>query len=63
MLSLEVIAEAQTVNTQGLSPRQQSILTSSAFTAGGDLEKLKTALSEGLDGGLTVNEIKEILVQ
>ncbi len=63
MSSLEVIAEEQTVNTQELSPRQQRIVTISAFTANGDLEKLKTALNEGLDAGLTVNEIKEILVQ
>ena len=51
------------MNTQALSPKQQSIVTISAFTANGDLEKLKTALIEGLDAGLTVNEIKEILVQ
>ena len=51
------------MNTQALSPKQQSIVTISAFTANGDLEKLKTALNEGLDAGLTVNEIKEILVQ
>src|SRR5208283_5801129 len=29
----------------------------------GNLQKLKTALNEGLDAGLTINEIKEILVQ
>ena len=63
MLSFVAIAEAQTVNTQALSPKQQSIVAISAFTANGDLEKLKTALNEGLDAGLTVNEIKEILVQ
>jgi 4-carboxymuconolactone decarboxylase len=63
MLSIVAIAEAQTVNTQALSPKQQSIVTISAFTANGDPEKLKTALNEGLDAGLTVNEIKEILVQ
>src|SRR5512135_707553 len=63
MLSIVAIAEAQAVNTQALSPKQQSIVTISAFTANGDLEKLKTALNEGLDAGLTVNEIKEILVQ
>jgi alkylhydroperoxidase/carboxymuconolactone decarboxylase family protein YurZ len=57
------ISEAQTVNTQRLSPKQQSIVPISAFTANGDLEKLKTALNEGLDAGLAVNEIKEILVQ
>jgi alkylhydroperoxidase/carboxymuconolactone decarboxylase family protein YurZ len=57
------ISEAQTVNTQALSRKQQSIVAISAFTANGDLEKLKIALNEGLDAGLTVNEIKEILVQ
>jgi len=56
-------AEGQTVNPQALSPRQQGIIPISAFTANGNLEKLKTALNEGLEGGLTVNEIKEILVQ
>jgi 4-carboxymuconolactone decarboxylase len=63
MLSIVPIADAQTVNTQPLSPKQQSIVAISAFTANGDQEKLKTALNEGLDAGLTVNEIKEILVQ
>jgi alkylhydroperoxidase/carboxymuconolactone decarboxylase family protein YurZ len=63
MFSFIAIPEAQTVNTQTLSSKQQSTVTISAFTANGDLEKLKTALNEGLDAGLTVNEIKEILVQ
>ena len=63
MLNIAAIAEAQTVNTQALSPKQQGIVAISAFTANGDLEKLKTALNEGLDAGLTVNEITEILVQ
>ena len=48
---------------QTLSAKQQSIVPIAAFTANGDLEKLKTALNDGLDAGLTVNEIKEILVQ
>lgn len=63
MLSFAAIAEAQTVNTQALSPKQQSIVTIAAFTAKGDLEKLKIVLNEGLDAGLTINEIKEVLVQ
>jgi alkylhydroperoxidase/carboxymuconolactone decarboxylase family protein YurZ len=46
-----------------LNPKQQCIVTIAAFTAGGDLDRLKTALNEGLDSGLTVNEINEILVQ
>lgn len=45
-----------------LDQRQQSIVTIAAFTASGDLDKLKGALNEGLDGGLTINESKEILV-
>ena len=48
---------------QLLSHKQQCIVTIAAFTAGGDLDRLKTALNEGLNSGLTVNEIKEILVQ
>jgi len=45
-----------------LSPKQKSIATIAAFTANGDQGKLKTALSEGLDTGLTVNEVNEVLV-
>ncbi|WP_243373398.1 carboxymuconolactone decarboxylase family protein [Geotalea sp. SG265] len=46
-----------------LNAKQRAIIPIAAFTANGDLSRLKTALSEGLDAGLTVNEIKEILVQ
>jgi len=45
-----------------LSMRQQSIIPIAAFTADGDIERLKPALHKGLDDGLTVNEIKEVLV-
>ena len=48
---------------QALSAKQQSIIPIAAFTANGGMEKLKTVLKEGLDAGLAVNEIKEILVQ
>lgn len=47
---------------QALNEKQQSIIPIAAFTANGDLDMLKTALNDGLDAGLTVNEIKEILV-
>lgn len=46
-----------------LSKKQKAIIPIAAFTAGGDLEKLKSSLEKGLEAGLTVNEIKEILVQ
>ena len=57
------LSEAQAVKSESLSARQKGIVPIAAFTASGDLEKLKTALNEGLDAGLTVNEIKEVLVQ
>ncbi len=46
-----------------LSERQKSVVSISVFTANGDRERLTGALNEGLDNGLTVNEIGEILLQ
>src|SRR5512139_2120513 len=64
MFSFVAMPEAQDMDkNQTLSAIQQSIIPIAAFTANGDMKKLKTALSEGLDAGLTINEIKEILVQ
>lgn len=59
------ISEAQNMKkeNQALNVKQENIVAIAAFTARGDLSKLKTALNEGLDAGLTVNEIKEVLVQ
>lgn len=45
-----------------LTEKQQRIVVIAALTAKGDLQKLQPALSTGLDAGLTVNEIKEVLV-
>ena len=53
---------AQSTN-KTLDATEQSIITVAAFTANGDLEKLGPALNAGLDAGLTINQIKEILVQ
>jgi 4-carboxymuconolactone decarboxylase len=61
VFSIATISEAQTM--KGLNPKQEKIVTIAAFTAAGDLQKLKSALNEGLDAGLTINEIKEVLVQ
>lgn len=47
---------------RALSQRQQAIIPIAAFTAEGDMVRLKSALNQGLDSGLTVNEIKEIIV-
>jgi 4-carboxymuconolactone decarboxylase len=54
----------QTAKTyQQLDIKQQSIIIISAFTAQGNMPGLQKALNSGLDAGLTINEIKEILVQ
>ena len=46
-----------------LSARERHIVNIGMYTAAGDMPALKEALEAGLDGGLAVNEIKEILVQ
>lgn len=51
------------MKTESLNARQKAIVTIAAFTAKGRPDKLQPALNAGLDAGLTVNEIKEILVQ
>ena len=63
MFSIAIIPEAQTMKKEGLNAKEETIVTIAAFTAKGDLDRLKSALNEGLDAGLTINEIKEVLVQ
>lgn len=49
--------------TDTLTAQQQSLAMISALTATGDLQNLKIELNTALDNGLTINEIKEALVQ
>jgi 4-carboxymuconolactone decarboxylase len=46
-----------------LSPQQESLVIISALTATGNLDSLERQLHIGLDVGLTINEVKEELVQ
>lgn len=46
-----------------LSERQQAIVAIGSYTGRGDLEHLPQAITQGLAAGMTVNEIKEILIQ
>ncbi|MCM1302303.1 MAG: carboxymuconolactone decarboxylase family protein [Alistipes senegalensis] len=47
----------------GLDAKEQSAAAIAAFTARGDMARLDAECEAGLDAGLTVNEIKEVLVQ
>lgn len=46
-----------------LTPAQEALIPISAFAANGNEEKLAAALNAGLDSGLTINEIREALIQ
>jgi 4-carboxymuconolactone decarboxylase len=63
VLTLAIDSEGNTMEKHhALDQRQQSIIPIAAFTAEGDIKRLNPALNQGLDAGLTVNEIKEVLV-
>ncbi|MGD9826979.1 carboxymuconolactone decarboxylase family protein [Desulfobacter sp.] len=51
-----------TQNNDRLTLEQQRIVPIAAFTADGDIDRLIPALSKGLDDGLSINEIKEVMV-
>ena len=55
-------AIAQTGISQNLSKTQYAIVGIAANTAKGNLPKLKTELTAGLDAGLTIQQIKEVLI-
>ena len=46
-----------------LNAKQKSIATVASYAARGNQEGLKQALADGLNAGVSVNELKEILVQ
>ena len=49
-------------NTE-LDERQSAIVPIAAHAASGDIARLRQELAEGLEAGLTVNEVKEVLIQ
>lgn len=61
--AFSVIQARSEVMNSGLTIQQQAIIPIAAFAANGDTEKLKSALEDGLSAGLSVNEIKEVLIQ
>ncbi|WP_316813621.1 carboxymuconolactone decarboxylase family protein [Pedobacter heparinus] len=56
-------AQIETNSSAPLNGAQQSLVAISSLTATGDMANLKIQLNTALDAGLTVNEIKEVLVQ
>lgn len=66
LLILLITITSLTMNAQQnheLNSNEKHIILIAAFTATGDLAQLKRALNEGLDAGMTINQIREELVQ
>lgn len=63
LLALSILTAGNVARADALDEKSRAIIAISAYTAQGDMEKLDASLVRGLDAGLTVNEIKEVLVQ
>ncbi len=56
-------ADAQEQSMEdSLNPKEQNLIAISAQTAKGNLKALKDNLNNGLDAGMTINEIKEAIL-
>ena len=62
LFSNNINAQDMATTNKKLSEKEKSIISIASLTAKGDLVQLKSALNTGLEVGLTVNEVKEILV-
>jgi len=60
---LILLIGGNTMAKENLNKNQQNIVMISAYTATSELDNLENAIKKGLNEGLTVNEIKEVLVQ
>ena len=60
---LLMIAGTMNIHAQTLTERQILLCTCASLEAQGDLERLDPAIRKALDGGVTVNEIKEAFSQ
>ena len=63
LCALALSLAGNSVFADSLDEKSRSIVAISAYTAQGDMEKLDASLVRGLEAGLTVSEIKEVLVQ
>ncbi len=62
LLSFHLHAQTEMNTNHSLTAKQQNIVQIAALTAKGELQELKPALNKGLDAGLSINQIKEVLV-
>ena len=60
-LTNSIIAQTPKMETI-MNAKQQDIVTVAALTAKGEIVPLKAALNKSLDDGMSVNEVKEVLV-
>lgn len=63
LCALALSLAGNSVFADSLDEKSRSIVAISAYTAQGDMEKLDASLVRGLEAGLTMSEIKEVLVQ
>lgn len=63
LIGILLIIGNKTMAKENLNTKQKDIVVISSYTANGDLKNLEKSIKRGLDDGMTVNEIKEILVQ
>jgi len=64
IIILSMLTSSNYINAQArLGSARQSLATIAALEAQGDLSRLETAIHQGLDNGLTVNQVKEALSQ
>jgi 4-carboxymuconolactone decarboxylase len=62
LLTMQHAVGQNSSDIKPLSEKQKGIVLMAAFTAKGELEKLKPAINKGLDAGLTINECKEVFL-
>lgn len=63
LLAICCVSAKAHAGNQYLNAKQKSFVAISSYTAQGKIPELNKALNEGLDAGLTINELKEALVQ
>ncbi|KHT64424.1 4-carboxymuconolactone decarboxylase [Photobacterium gaetbulicola] len=62
VLAIFYISKVSAMPTE-FTDKEKAIIPIAAFTASGNIDELKVSFTEGLEAGLTINEIKEVLVQ